>query len=133
MFRRYFARCFQLDVETVIIRRFVAPLILLASPAVSALSVAPEEIHASRQVACVLAQQSLGQLSEEEYGTRLHEALDGFDDSERDGVLGKAVGYYDGLMFSISDTDNEQVERRLQSFVASDMCRYGVQRATVSL
>ena len=100
---------------------------------VSALSVAPEEIHASRQVACVLAEQSLGTLSEDEYGARMHDVLDGFDDVERDGVLGKAVGYYDGLMFSITDTDNEQVERRLQSFVSSDVCQASVRRATVSL
>ena len=31
-----------------------------------ALSLSPEEFHASRQMACVLAQQELGQLSERE-------------------------------------------------------------------
>tara|TARA_R110001599_G_scaffold353795_2_gene597897 strand:- start:37273 stop:37491 length:219 start_codon:yes stop_codon:yes gene_type:complete len=44
----------------------------------SALSFAPEEFLASRQLACVLAEQSLGYLSEVEYGEKTHSVLDGF-------------------------------------------------------
>ena len=47
----------------------------------SALSMAPEEFAASRQLACVLAEQSLGYLTEKEYGARTHTVLDGFDES----------------------------------------------------
>tara|TARA_R110001592_G_scaffold38609_1_gene127252 strand:+ start:94832 stop:95188 length:357 start_codon:yes stop_codon:yes gene_type:complete len=86
----------------------------------SALSLAPEEFLASRQLACVLAEQSLGYLSEVEYGEKTHTVLDGFDDAERDNILAKALGYYDGLMFAVED---EQVNERLKTFVGSASCR----------
>ena len=46
----------------------LAVLFGVASQQASALSLAPEEFVASRQLACVLAEQSLGYLSEVEYG-----------------------------------------------------------------
>ena len=99
-----------------------------------ALSMAPEEFNASRQLACVLAEQSLGYLSEDEYGARTHTVLDGFDEVERDNILAKALGYVDGLMFSIEDSDQDQVNARLDSFVASKSCESGsAYRVTVSL
>ncbi len=107
-------------------------LVIVASPA-SALTLAPEEFHASRQLACVLAQQSLGQLSEEEYGARTHDVLDGFDATERDHILAKALGYYDGLMFAVKADDAEQVNLRLATFVESESCRSNGMRRVVSL
>ena len=91
----------------------------------SALSLAPEEFQASRQLACVLAEQSLGYLSEDDYGEKTHSVLDGFDQSERDNILAKALGYYDGLMFSIAPDDEQQVTERLETFVASASCKDG--------
>ena len=88
----------------------------------ASLSLAPEEFVASRQLACVLAEQSLGYLSEKEYGARTHTVLDGFDDMERDNILAKALGYMDGLMFSIDDANPDQVNERLQSYVQSNSC-----------
>ena len=79
----------------------------------AALSLAPEEFTASRKLACVLAQQSLGQLSEEEYGNRAHTLLDDFDEDERDNILAQAIGYYGGLMFSTADRDAAQAELKL--------------------
>ncbi len=87
-----------------------------------ALSLAPGEFEASRQLACVLAEQSLGYLSEDEYGEKTHTVLDGFDESERDNILAKALGYYDGLMFSVRPED---VNARLLTFVSSKSCRDG--------
>lgn len=99
-----------------------------------ALSLAPEEFKASRDMACVLAQEQLGLLDEEEYGNRTHRVLDGFDDRERDTILAKALGYYDGLMFAIDDEMNvEAVERRLQGFVASSLCAQSNRALTVLL
>jgi len=98
----------------------LAVLFGVASQQASALSLAPEEFVASRQLACVLAEQSLGYLSEVEYGEKTHTVLDGFDDTERDNVLAKALGYYDGLMFSI---EPEQANERLETFVASSSCK----------
>ncbi|TGD75780.1 hypothetical protein E4634_02615 [Mangrovimicrobium sediminis] len=106
---------------------------LLALPA-AALSLAPEEFSASRQLACVLAEQSLGYLSEVEYGSRTHDVLDGFDEAERDNILSKALGYVDGLMFDIADDDALQVNDRLEQFVASRSCaEQGYQQATWQL
>jgi hypothetical protein len=97
----------------------LAVLFSLSWQQAHALSLGVEEFQASRQLACVLAEQSLGYLSEEEYGAKTHTVLDGFDDGERDNILAKALGYYDGLMFSI---EPEQVNERLQTFVASASC-----------
>ena len=102
-----------------------------------ALSLAPGEFQASRELACVLAEQSLGYLSEDEYGERAHSVLDGFEESERDNILAKALGYYDGLMFAIPAGDTQQVSERLESFVASASCEhsdgFANVRSTVSL
>lgn len=84
-----------------------------------ALSMAPEEFHASRQLACVLAEQSLGFLSEDEYGLKTHTLLDGFEEADRDAILAKALGYYDGLMFAVAPSE---VDQRLEDFVASSSC-----------
>ena len=108
-------------------------LVSTACQQVSALSVAPEEFFASRQMACVLAEESLGFLSEEEYGLRMHTILDGFDESERDSILAKAIGYYDGLMFEVAADDYQQVVQRLELFVASNTCVRGYQETAVSL
>ena len=64
----------------------------------------------------------MGSLSEEEYGKRTHDLLDGFDEAERDNVLAKALGYYDGLMFAVEPDDEGQVTERLEAFVASASC-----------
>ncbi len=89
-----------------------------------ALSLAPEEFQASRKLACVLAEQSLGYLTEDEYGARTHSVLDGFEESERDNILAKALGYYDGLMFSIEADDTQLVAERLETFVSSASCQH---------
>lgn len=98
-----------------------AALVAQAAPGM-ALSLSPEEFHASRQMACVLAQQELGQLSEEEYGSKTHRVLAGFGETERDAVLAKALGYFDGLMFAITDDNEQAVARRLEDFTTSNTC-----------
>lgn len=109
-------------------------LAILGSQAAQALSLAPEEFAASRQMACVLAAQTLGQLSEKEYGARTHTVLDGFDEVERDNILAKALGYMDGLMFALDDNNSDQVNGRLEDFVQSSTCEQdSYYRATVSL
>lgn len=99
----------------------------------AALSLAPEEFSASRQLACVLAEQSLGYLSEDEYGARTHDVLDGFDDQEQNNILSKAIGYVDGLMFDVPGGNAAQVNERLQQFVTSQSCASDYYRTTVSL
>ena len=113
-------------------RYVIFPILLgLACQHASALSFAPEEFKASRKLACVLAEQSLGYINETQYGEKTHTLLDGFDDAERDTILAKALGYYDGLMFSV---EAGQVDERLETFVASSSCRdSGYQNASVTL
>jgi hypothetical protein len=84
-------------------------------------------------MACVLAQQSLGQLTEDEYGEMTHTLLDGFDETERDNILAQAVGYYGGLTFSAEDADPEQVNLKLEVFVTSSTCSAGFSRVTLRL
>ena len=111
-----------------------ALLLGLAGQQGFALSMAPDEFSASRQLACVLAEQSLGYLSDDEYGARTHTVLDGFDDAERDNILAKALGYVDGLMFAIEDSEQDRVNARLDSFVTSESCEAAsAYRVTVSL
>jgi hypothetical protein len=98
-----------------------------------ALSLAPEEFAASTKLACVLAQQSLGQLSEAEYGEQANAALDGFDESERSNILAKALGYYEGLMFTPTGDPAVKSEARLEDFVASRNCSADYQKATFRL
>jgi len=113
---------------------FAAGLLLaIGTTGTMALSLAPEEFKASRQLACVLAQQSLGQLSEDEYGARAHSVLDGFDAAERDSILAKAVGYYDGLLFAIPDDNAAAVNTRLEDFVDSAACGSDFHNVTVAL
>lgn len=115
-----------------LLRLCLIPLLAYAAEG-SALSLAPEEFTASRKLACVLAQQSLGQLSEEEYGNRAHTLLDDFNEEERDNILAQAVGYYSGVMFSTSDRDAKQTTLRLQDFVSSATCSEGYSNVTLNL
>ena len=118
-------------------RLFMAVILGVFCQQAAALSLAPEEFQASRQLACVLAEQSLGYLDETQYGEKTHTVLDGFDETERDNILAKALGYYDGLMFAIEPDDAEQVSERLETFVTSASCRqddgYVNVKATLSL
>lgn len=108
------------------------PLLAYSTQGV-ALSFAPEEFQASRKLACVLAQQSLGQLSEAEYGERAHTVLDGFDEIERDNILAQAVGYYGGLVFSPSGKDAADVNPKLEDFLSSSTCVEGYSKVTLRL
>ena len=96
---------------------------LLVSTAASSLSLAPEEFAASRQMACVLAEHTLGTLNEEQYGEVTNSLLGDFDPSEQENIVSKAIGYYDGLMFSIPAQDADAVSIRLQDFVDSNTCQ----------
>lgn len=98
-----------------------------------ALSFAAEEFQASRKLACVLVQQSLGQLSEEEYGVKAHTVLDGFDEAERDNILAQAVGYYGGLVFSPMTDNSAGVSNKLEEFLSSSTCGEGYSKVTLHL
>jgi hypothetical protein len=115
-------------------RTALTAIAVFSASHVMALSMAADELHASRQMACVLAQESLGQLSEQQYGERTHNVLDGYNEKERDTILAKALGYYDGLMFALPDDDSDKVRNRLLDFVDSSTCSdTGFQHVTFEL
>lgn len=87
-----------------------------------ALALGPAEFVASRNLACVLAQESLGYLLEDEYAAMTSELLDGYNQEESDVIYAKALGYYDGLMFDLPTGDEDSISDRLQQFVQSQAC-----------
>jgi hypothetical protein len=87
-----------------------------------ALEIGPEEFRAAKQTACVLAQDSLGYLAEDDYDALLEDVLKAFDEAERDTIFAKALGYYDGLMFEIPANNSRLVAERLTVYVESEHC-----------
>ena len=105
-------------------QRFIAILVLstLAGSGAQALSLGPEEFAAADRLTCVLAQQSLGYLNDEEYAEMTELVLDEYDQTESDVIYAKALGYYHGLMFGINNKDERQVSRRTIVFLNSQAC-----------
>ena len=116
----------------ILIRLSVIPLLAGAMHSM-ALSLSPEEFDASRKLACVLAQQSLGQLTEQQYGEKANTLLDGFDETERDNVLAQAVGYLGGVMFSSSEKDPHAMTLKMEDFVSSGTCKGDYSKVTLQL
>ncbi len=99
---------------------FIACL-LLASQA-RALALGPEDFAAAKQLTCVLAQESLGYLSDEDFASLTNEVLEDYDASQSDVVYAKALGYFDGLMFGLPEADAAVINQRLRSFLESQAC-----------
>ena len=87
-----------------------------------ALSLGPDEFAAAERLTCVLAQQSLGYLNDEEYADMAGQVLDEYAQEASDVIYAKALGYYHGLMFGINDGDESQVSSRTLSFLNSQAC-----------
>ena len=94
----------------------------LLSLEAAALAMGPDEFAASKAMACVLAQESLNYLSQDEYRELTETVLQDFDQQESDAIYAKALGYFDGLMFGIPAEDERQVNARLMEFVGSPAC-----------
>jgi len=109
--------------------------LVLASASIntSALAMGPDEFVAARQLTCVLAQESLGYLKSDEYGQLSREVLDGYDAAESDVIYAKALGYYDGLMFGLPESNERAISARLQEFVGSQACTQYTNYQGVSL
>ncbi|TCO75636.1 hypothetical protein [Chromatocurvus halotolerans] len=97
-------------------------LSLLLPSGAQALALGPKEFAAAKTVACVMAQDSLGYLSENDFNDLVDQALADFEDDAADVIYAKAVGYFDGLMFGIPESDQELVQARLRQFNASRVC-----------
>lgn len=106
-----------------------APMTLVAllltfftSSLAQALALGPKEFAAAEEVACVMAQDALGYLSENDYNDLIDQALSDFEVATGNVVYAKAVGYFDGLMFGIPESNQRLVQERLREFNASRAC-----------
>lgn len=97
-------------------------LLVFGSTQAVALAMGPDEFAAARMLTCVLAQETLGYLSEQQYAEETEAVLQGFDQAESDVIYAKAIGYYDGLMFGLPASDQGAVNARLQSYINSQAC-----------
>lgn len=97
-------------------------LSILASSGVQALALGPDEFAAAERLTCVLAQQSLGYLDDEEYAEVTRLVLDEYDQGQSDVIYAKALGYYHGLMFGVNNKDERQVSNRTLVFLNSQAC-----------
>ena len=101
----------------------IAGLVLsLNGMSVKALELGPEDFLAARHMTCVLAQESLGYLSEDEFAEAAESIMNGYDQAEGDIIYAKAIGYFDGLMFGLPASDDREISARLQQFLASKSC-----------
>ena len=107
----------------------------LAINSASALELGAEDFAAARDMTCVLAQESLGYLSEDEYTEMAESVLADYTQEGGDIIYAQALGSFDGLMFGLASDDSRQVNARLQEYVASAACtRYtGTEGVSLSL
>lgn len=97
-------------------------LLLASGMGTQALELGPEDFLAARHMTCVLAQESLGYLSEDEFAEAAESIMTGYDQIEGDVIYAKALGYFDGLMFGLPANDDREISARLQQFLASKSC-----------
>ncbi|WOJ95633.1 hypothetical protein R0137_10245 [Congregibacter brevis] len=100
-----------------------------------ALTLSSVELNAAAHLGCVLADDALGYLTEDQFNSRFDEAVGDLSEAQVDVIYAKALGYIDGLLFGLSSGEMDIANSRLESYSNSDACAYGVQAVsrTVSL
>lgn len=92
----------------------------------SALSLGAAELLASKQLGCVLAEDALGHLSENQFNERFDDVVEGFSAPQTDVIYAQALGYIDGLLFGLDGAATVEAESRLRSYANSEYCAAGV-------
>ncbi|WP_439108099.1 hypothetical protein [Congregibacter sp.] len=107
---------------------------VLSLPA-QALTLSSVELNAAAHLGCVLADDALGYLNEEQFNSRFDEAVGDLSDEQVDVIYAKALGYIDGLLFGVSPGNADIANQRLEAYSNSGSCAYGAQAVsrTVSL
>ena len=110
-------------------------LIALAATQVQALTLSSNELDAAQRLGCVLADDALGYLNEDQFNNRFDAAVGDLSDEQVDVIYAKALGYIDGLLFGVSSGDQHEATGRLLSYSNSGSCDFGVSKVsrTVSL
>jgi hypothetical protein len=113
----------------------LAVALVLGSASTQALTLSAVELSAAARLGCVLADDALGYLNEEQFNQRFDEVADEFSESQVDVIYAKALGYIDGLLFGVPDGDASVAAQRLESYSNSGRCAYGASAVsrTVSL
>ena len=88
----------------------------------NALELAAEDFAAAREMTCVLAQESLGYLSDEEFSAMAESVFEGYSQEFGDVIYAQALGYFDGLMFGLPASDDREINARLREFLSSSAC-----------
>ena len=102
--------------------RSVGILLTVCAVGAQALELGPEDFVAARSMTCVLAQESLGFLSEDEFSAAAESVMAGYDQAQGDVIYAKAIGYFDGLMFGLPADDAAEINARLQQYLSSAAC-----------
>ena len=107
----------------------------LVTNSAAALELGPDDFLAARSMTCVLAQESLGYLSEDEYADMAESVLEDYTQEGGDIIYAQALGYFDGLMFGLAAEDSREINARLQEYVSSAACtRFtGIEGVSLSL
>jgi hypothetical protein len=111
-------------------KSFVRLAVLLgafsAASFANALALGSAELTASKSLGCVLAEDALGYLDEDQFTQRFDQVVDGFSEERIDVIYAKALGYIDGLLFGLSSSDSTVAMMRLQDFSTSQACSRAV-------
>lgn len=108
-----------------VLRTAVLAAALILAPLAQALSIGGAELRASRALSCVLAEDALGYLLEEQFTERFDAVVEGFSEGTVDIIYAKALGYIDGLLFGVSAEQRDEAMRRLQELSSSRACTPG--------
>ena len=95
---------------------------LFASLPAQALTLSSAELAAAQQLGCVLADDALGYLDENQFNARFDDVVESFSDEQVDVIYAKALGYIDGLLFGVPSGEGHVASRRLESFSNSESC-----------
>lgn len=100
-------------------------LIALLATSAQALTLSSAHLAAAERLGCVLADDALGYLDEEQFNSRFDDAVAGFGDEAVDVIYAKALGYIDGLLFGVPDGASTEASRRLEAYSSSGRCAVG--------
>lgn len=98
-----------------------------------ALTLSSEHLVAAENLSCVLAEDALGYLDEEQFNQRFDASVVGFDESSVDVIYAKALGYIDGLLFGVEAGAQSEAAHRLEAYSTSARCSAAAASRTVSL
>lgn len=112
----------------------VCVLFVGLSAPVHALTLSSVELQAATQLGCVLAEDALGYLDEDQFNQAFDEVVEEFSEDAIDVIYAKALGYIDGLLFGVPSGESNVAAERLEAYSNSGACsRMQVVKHTVSL